>query len=190
MLDADLILKYVEQGGPLLGIMFPVIEAFIPILPLVGFVIINVSVFGLFLGYIYSWIGNCIGSFLLFSLIKKVGGARLDKKIRESKYSCTLEKIKKNNFTVLFFLYCFPFTPSFLISGASALANMNTVKFLTVLIPSKLVMMISLSFIGVNVRSFFHNPIKSIIFVLIILLFNFLCKLAVDEFEKYHKGRV
>lgn len=183
----DLILKYVEQSGPILGILLPVIEAFIPILPLVGFVIINVSVFGFFWGYIYSWIGNCLGSFLLFLLIRKVGGKRLEKKIKESKYSGTLDKIRRKNFMVLFFLYCFPFTPSFLISGTSALANMNTVRFLSALIPSKLIMMISLSFIGVNVNSFFKNPGKSIAFVLLILIFNILCQKIVDRFEKHHR---
>lgn len=187
MVYADLIIKFVKEGGPLFGILLPIIEAFIPILPLVGFVIINVSVFGFFLGYIYSWIGNCLGSFLLFLLIRKVGGKRLENKIKESKYAGTLDKIRKKNFAVLFFLYCFPFTPSFLISGTSALANMNTDKFLIALIPSKLIMMISLSFIGVNVSSFFKNPSKSIIFVLLILIFNVLCQKIVDGYEKHHR---
>ncbi|MBP1926108.1 putative membrane protein YdjX (TVP38/TMEM64 family) [Sedimentibacter acidaminivorans] len=183
----DFLLKFVEQGGPLVGIFLPILEAFIPILPLVGFVIINVGVFGFFWGYIYSWIGSCIGSFLLFLIIKKVEGKRLESKIKESKYKGTLDKIRRKNFSVLFILYCFPFTPSFLISGTSALSNMNTKKFLTALIPAKLIMMISLSFIGVNVKSFLKNPMKSIIFVVIIILFNLLCKKIVDRYEKKHR---
>jgi len=183
----DLLFKFVEQGGPIIGIFLPVLEAFIPILPLVGFAIINVSVFGFFWGYIYSWIGSCIGSFLLFLFIKKVGGKKLENKIEKSKYKGTLEKIRKRNFSVLFILYCFPFTPSFLISGTSALSNMNTKKFLTALIPAKLIMMISLSFIGVNVKSFLKDPMKSVIFVVIIILFNIFCKKIIDEYEKIHR---
>ncbi|MDD2495742.1 MAG: VTT domain-containing protein [Tissierellia bacterium] len=181
------ILEYVKQGGPLFGILLPIIEAFIPILPLVGFVIINVSVFGLFFGYIYSWIGNCIGSLLLFLLIKKVGGNFVENKIKNSKYNATLEKIRQKNFSLVFFLFCFPFTPSFLISGASALANMDTIRFFLILLPSKLIMMISLSFIGVNVKSFFENPYKSIFFVLLILFFNIICKKVVNIIEKNNK---
>lgn len=184
---ADLLIKFVQHGGPIVGIFLPILEAFIPILPLVGFAIINVNVFGFFWGYIYSWIGSCIGSLLLFLFIKKVGGKKLEGKIEKSKYSSTLEKIRKKNFSVLFILYCFPFTPSFLISGTSALSNMNTKKFLSALIPAKLIMMISLSFIGVNVKSFLINPMKSIIFVLIIILFNLLCKKIVYEYEKIHR---
>jgi len=183
------LLKFVEHGGPLVGIFLPILEAFIPILPLVGFAIINVGVFGFFWGYIYSWIGSCLGSFLLFLFIKKVGGRKLESKIEESKYKGTLEKIRKKNFSVLFILYCFPFTPSFLISGTSALSNMNTKKFLAALIPAKLIMMISLSFIGVNVKSFLINPYKSITFVLAIILFNLICKKIIEEYEKRHRKK-
>lgn len=187
---SDLIFIYVKEGGPLIGIIFPIIETFFPFLPLVLFVIINVSVFGLFWGYLYSWIGNCVGSFLLFLFLRKVGRKKIEKIILKSKYAATLEKIKRKNTTVMFFLYCFPFTPSFLISGAAALANMNTTKFSLTLLPAKLIMMISLSFIGQNVSSFFKNPIKSIIYITIIFLFNFLSKRLVHYFELKHKDLI
>lgn len=186
----DFIVEFVKEGGPLFGILLPIIEAFIPILPLIGFVIINVSVFGFFLGYIYSWIGNCIGSFLLFLLIRKAGGKWIEKKIKSSKYNGTLEKIRGKNFTVLFVLYCFPFTPSFLISGASALANMETDEFLIALIPSKLIMLISLSFIGFNISSFFKNPSKSVVLIIIIFIFNMLCRKLIDKYEKHHRDNI
>lgn len=172
----EIVLKYVEAGGPLAGIFFPVIEAFFPILPLVAFVIINVATFGFFFGYLYSWTGNCIGSFLLFLLIRKVGGKRLEEKINQSKYKKTLEKIRQKNTTLMFFLYCFPFSPSFLISGTAALTNMDTGRFLITLLPAKFVMLLSLAFIGENVSSFFEDPVKSILYILFILLVNLLSK--------------
>lgn len=183
----SIFLKYVEQGGPTAGVLLPVIEAFIPILPLVGFVIINVAVFGFFFGYLYSWIGNCLGSFLLFILIRKVGSNRFERKIEKSKYRGTLEKIKKKNLTVMFFLYCFPFTPSFLISGTAALTNMNTQRFLLTLLPSKFVMLISLAFIGQNVSSYFKNPKKSVFFIIFILLVNLISKYFFQKYEEYHR---
>ena len=115
--------------------------------------------------------------------MKKVGGNKIEKKINSSKYSKTLNKIREKNFTVLFFLYCFPFTPSFLISAASALANMETKDFLLALIPAKLVMLLSLVFIGVNVASFINNPIKSCGFLVLILIFNLICKNIVNKIE-------
>ncbi len=182
---SEIFLKYIETWGPLAGILFPVMEAFFPILPLVGFVIINVAAFGFFFGYLYSWIGNCLGSFLLFLLLRKVGGKKLELKIKKSKYRATLEKIKKKKPNLLFLLYCFPFTPWFLLSGAAALTNMNTKEFLVILLPSKFVMLLSLAFIGENVSSFFENPSKSIFFIIFILLLNLLSKYL---FRKWDSG--
>lgn len=177
----EIVFRYVEACGPIAGILFPVIEAFFPILPLVAFVIINVAAFGFFFGYLYSWIGNCIGSFLLFLLIRRIGGKKLELKIKQNKYKNILEKIKNRNTTVLFFLYCFPFTPSFLISGTAALANMNTNWFLITLLPAKFVMMLSLAFIGENVSSFFETPTKSILYIIFILIINYIIKKLFDR---------
>ncbi|MEL7647425.1 MAG: VTT domain-containing protein [Sedimentibacter sp.] len=183
----DIFLKYVEQIGPAAGILLPVVEAFVPVLPLVGFVILNVGAFGFFLGYLYSWMGNCLGSLLLFLLIRKIGGRKIESKIEKSKYRGTLEKIKRKNLTVLFFLYCFPFTPSFLISSTAALTNMNTQQFLLALLPSKFVMILSLAFIGQNVSSYFENPARSAFFIGFILAVNFLSRYLIKKYEKYHR---
>ncbi len=173
--------------GPAAGILFPTLEAFFPILPLVGFVIINVAAFGFFFGYLYSWIGNCLGSFLLFLFLRKVGGKKLNTMISSSKYCKTLEKIKRKELNILFLLYCFPFAPSFLLSGSAALTNMVTKEFIAVLLPSKLVMLLSLAFIGENISSFFENPAKSIFFIIFILLFNVLGKYLFEIYEKKRK---
>ena len=181
---SEFFLKYIETWGPAAGILLPTLEAFFPILPLVGFVIINVAAFGFFFGYLYSWIGNCLGSFLLFLFLRKVGGKKLNAKISKSKYRRTLEKIKKKELNILFVLYCFPFSPSFLLSGSAALTNMSTEEFIATLLPSKFIMLLSLAFIGENVSSFFENPSKSIFFIIFILLFNLLGKYLFEVYEK------
>jgi len=186
---SEIFVNYVETWGPLAGVLFPVVEAFLPILPLVGFVIMNVAVFGFFFGYLYSWIGNCLGSFLLFLLLRKVGAKKIEEKIRKSKYRTTLEKIKRKQLNLLFLLYCFPFTPSFLLSGAAALTNMRTEVFLAVLLPSKFVMLLILAFIGENVSSFFENPAKSIFFIIFILFVNYLFKYLFEKYERKHREK-
>ena len=184
---SEIFINYVETWGPVAAILLPVVEAFFPMLPLVGFVIINVAAFGFFFGYLYSWIGNCLGSFLLFLLLRKVGGKRINIKISRSKFRYTLEKIKKKQLNVLFLLYCFPFAPSFLLSGTAALTNMRTEMFLAILLPSKFVMLLSLAFIGENVSSFFENPAKSIFFIIFIVLLNLLVKYVFEKYEQHHR---
>ena len=182
---SDIFINYVETWGPVAAILFPVLEAFFPVLPLVGFVIINVAVFGFFFGYLYSWIGNCLGSFLLFLLLKKAGARRINERIKRSRYCSTLEKVRKKQLNLLFLLYCFPFTPSFLISGTAALTNMRTEMFLAILLPSKFVMLLSLAFIGQNVSSFFENPAKSLFFIIFIVLMNLLVKYLFEKYERH-----
>ena len=184
---SEIFINYVETWGPVAAILLPVVEAFFPMLPLVGFVIINVAAFGFFFGYLYSWIGNCLGSFLLFLLLRKVGGKRINEKISRSKFRYTLEKVKKKQLNVLFLLYCFPFAPSFLLSGTAALTNMRTEMFLAILLPSKFVMLLSLAFIGENVSSFFENPAKSIFFIIFIVLLNLLVKYVFEKYEQRHR---
>lgn len=188
-LNSEEVIQFVLNGGPLIAIALPIIEAFFPILPLVLFVTINVNVFGMFWGYLYSWIGNCIGSFLLFLLLRKIGGKAIEEKIKQSKYSEALEKIKSKNLSILFLLYCFPFTPSFLISGASALSNMSIKNFLISLLPGKLIMLISLAFMGFNIGSFIKNPIRSALFIVFILLVNFIIKYIAERSSVFFINR-
>ena len=181
----EIFLEYIEMGGPVVGVLLPVMEAFFPMLPLIALVIINVAVFGFLFGYLYSWIGTCLGSFFLFLVLRRVGGKKLETKIQKSKYRGKLEKIRKKKLNVLFFLYCFPFSPSFLLSGTAALTNMKTEEFLSILLPSKLIMLLSLAFIGENVSSFFENPMKSVFFIIIIILINMLSKFLFEIYEKH-----
>ena len=184
-IDSEQIIRIAELGGPLIGILLPIIEAFFPILPLVLFVTINVTVFGFFWGYLYSWIGNCLGTLLLFLLIRKIGGKKIEEKIINSKYSTALEKIRSKNFSVLFLLYCFPFTPSFLISGTSALTNMSTKEFIMALIPAKFIMLLSLAGIGFNIGSFLDDPVRSIFFVAAILMINYILKYIIEHSDVF-----
>jgi len=86
-------------------------------------------------------------------------------------------------------LYCFPFAPSFLLSGAAALTNMSTEMFLVILLPSKFVMLLSLAFIGQNVSSFFENPERSIFLIIFIVLLNLLVKYGFEKYEHYHRKK-
>ncbi|NRG43616.1 TVP38/TMEM64 family protein, partial [Bacillus sp. CRN 9] len=62
--------------GPLPGILLPLLEAFLPFLPLFLFVMANANAFGLWLGFLYSWIGSVAGALLVFILIRKYGQAK------------------------------------------------------------------------------------------------------------------
>ena len=68
---SELIQQY-RSLGPIPGIMLPLLEAFMPLLPLFVFVTANATAFGLWWGFFFSWIGAVTGAFLVFSVVRKV----------------------------------------------------------------------------------------------------------------------
>lgn len=72
----DLIDQY-RSFGPLPGILLPLLEAFLPFLPLFLFVLANANAFGLGLGFLYSWIGASVGALLVFLLVRRYGDTRV-----------------------------------------------------------------------------------------------------------------
>lgn len=184
--NQDLILNFIEHFGILAGIGLPIIETFIPILPLILFVSLNVFFFGFFWGYIFSWMGNCLGSILLFMFIRYIRRKKhLDSTHKNSKYQKLKDRINKNDFTFLFVLLCFPFTPSFVVTLISAVSDIKIEHFLIALLPAKLIMILSLSFIGFNLYSFLDYPIRSFLFLLGVLIMSFFGR----KFMEYYHNK-
>ena len=45
--------------GPIIGILLPFLEAFLPFLPLIVFIVANVTAYGLLFGFLLSWARFC-----------------------------------------------------------------------------------------------------------------------------------
>ncbi|PKM51282.1 MAG: hypothetical protein CVV02_07955 [Firmicutes bacterium HGW-Firmicutes-7] len=179
----DLLEKIITLG-PIAGILLVMTEAFIPVLPLSVFVAINVMVYGFWQGYLYSWIGNVLASILLFLIIRKYGTSKFKKKIQSNrKINNIFVWIQQHGFMPIFILLSFPFTPSFLVCGLSALAGVKCKTFIYSIIFGKLIMILSLSFIGYNVSEFLNQPIKSVILITLTLSISFVAKIIMGRFE-------
>ena len=61
--------------GPLPGILLTFMKSFIPPLPTIVIVGLNAALYGLWWGFLYSWLGLISGSLLTFLLVRK--GAKL-----------------------------------------------------------------------------------------------------------------
>lgn len=57
--------------GPLIAVLLPLVEAFLPFLPLIVFVVANTNSFGLWEGFILSWAGSTAGSILVFLIVRQ-----------------------------------------------------------------------------------------------------------------------
>jgi uncharacterized membrane protein YdjX (TVP38/TMEM64 family) len=160
--------------GPLPGIALPLIEAFLPILPLVLFVAANANVYGLWLGILYSWIGVSAGSMLVFWIARKLGGRFgiwLQRRVPAS--SRFFQWIERKGFTPIFLLACFPFSPSFLINLASGLSTVRFQTFMLAIMLGKAVMIISLSLLSFDITDIANEPWRIVVAVLVIVVLWF-----------------
>lgn len=112
--------------GPIPGILLIVIESFLPFLPLFLFVMANASAFGLWLGFLYSWLGACIGALLVFSLIRRYGQKRLLSFLpKHPQVRKLMDWVDRHGFGPLFLLLCFPFTPSAVVNIVAGLSKIR-----------------------------------------------------------------
>lgn len=199
--DTEYYIRLVEffneyrEFAPIIAIGLPFLESFMPFLPLFAFVFANAAIFGFWLGFLYSWLGACLGSIIVFTLVRKYGQKRFFAFLnKHEKVKQTIIWMEEKGFAPIFLLYCFPFTPSGLINVVAGLSRAKPLQFVLALTLGKVVMISSVSYIGYDIASFIAHPIKALI-VLIGIAFVWLLgkllekKLGLGVVEKQLESR-
>src|SRR5690606_6476950 len=103
--------------GPLPGVILPLIEALLPFLPLIVILVANATAYGLWQGFLLSWIGSTVGAILVF-LFFRLFGARFSAALqrRYPKTQSMFRWLAHRGFTPLLIAYSLPFTPSALVN--------------------------------------------------------------------------
>ncbi|KYG31117.1 TVP38/TMEM64 family protein [Priestia endophytica] len=166
----DLLNKY-QSFGLLPGILLPFLEAFIPILPLFVFVVANSAAFGLWLGFLISWLGAVGGALCVFLLVRKYGQRRIFNFLhRHQQVRRVMDWLERHGFGPLFIMLCFPFTPSAAINVVAGLSRVSMAQFALAVMAGKMVMIFAISYIGEDIGSFFREPLKTIIVLAVIVI--------------------
>ena len=185
--NIDHIGEQYQALGPIIGFLLPFIEAFLPFLPLVVFVVANASAYGLWFGFLLSWLGSVAGSYAIFLLVRHFGK---HPKLRFVTGSKKVEKLIKwvdmNGISPLFVLLCFPFTPSVIVNVVAGLSHIHKKFYLIVLLAGKFVMILGMSVLGYDLRSLLTSPVKLIIAAVAIVMLWWVGKLL----EKRLNARV
>ena len=185
----DLIEQY-RSFGPLPGILLPMVEAFFPFLPLFLFVMANANAFGLWWGFLLSWIGACAGALLVFLLIRRFGQTRKLHFIhRNRQVRKFMEWVERRGFGPLFLLLCFPFTPSAVINIVAGLSKISIIQYILAVAAGKLVMIFTMSFIGYDVISLIKQPVRTAIVAIIIAILWYVGKHIEAKFNVEKKER-
>jgi uncharacterized membrane protein YdjX (TVP38/TMEM64 family) len=161
--------------GYLVGFLLPFIEAFIPILPLIVFVIVNVNAYGFVIGMILAWLGTVLGSFIMFLIFRRLSNTKYMIRLKQRKSAERLIKyIDEHGVIPIFILFCFPFTPSALVNLIASVTNIKSVHYFWVLALSKLVMISLVGWLGKDIATLLTNPIRITLVVIVIIIVWFI----------------
>ncbi|TCT16698.1 putative membrane protein YdjX (TVP38/TMEM64 family) [Melghiribacillus thermohalophilus] len=182
------LLNTYENLGPLPGLLLPMLEAFLPFLPLFVFVLANSMAYGLLEGFLFSWAGAVVGAILVFTLIRRLGQTRLFQFIRRNKQvKKVMSWLERHGFGLLFLLLCFPFSPSAVINVVVALSRVSYQQFFLAVILGKAVMIFTISYVGHSITSFATQPMKTIVVGIGTALFWMLGKYIEKRLHKAEK---
>ena len=150
--------------GPLAPILLAMVESFIPALPLVAIVALNVAAHGALLGFLYSWAGVAVGGSLMFLFWRRV--------VKQFfwRFACRFEKLQKAQQWVsncdtraLFVLALLPFTPTAFLHLAFGVSDFDERRYIVTLISGKGVMVAMMALFGQSLVSALEQPLYLIL---------------------------
>lgn len=158
-----------EGLGPAVPILLAMIESFIPALPLVAIVTLNVAAHGTILGFLYSWVGSAAGCVLMFlfwrCIVKRFFW-------RVAARSQKLQKAERwvNEFdrTALFLLAILPFTPSSFLNLAFGISDFDERKYICTIVAAKAVMIALLALFGQSLVYALEQPLYFVLAVAVL----------------------
>jgi uncharacterized membrane protein YdjX (TVP38/TMEM64 family) len=162
-------LEQYRSLGPLPGIVLAFMKSFVPPLPTIGIVGLNAAVYGLWLGFLYSWIGLVAGCVTTFLIIRKIAShPYLRKWALRPKVAKSMIWVRQSGFSYVFLLSLFPVGPFVVINMAAGLAGMKLRSYLIALFAGKAIMVFAVSYIGNDVERFIRRP-GEVIYVLLFI---------------------
>lgn len=193
----DKLTAYYEALGPIIGFLLPFIEAFLPFLPLVVFVVANASAYGLLWGFLLTWSATVAGSYCVFLLVRYFRDTKLVRRLTEKRLRKLIHWVDTNGLSPLFVLICLPFTPSVLVNVVAGISNIKKVNYFIVLFAGKCAMILFISYIGYDLRELLTSPLKLILSIVAIVVMwalgkffeRRLNKRVERDFEEIEKAR-
>lgn len=164
-----MLLEQYRSLGPLPGVGLTFMKSFVPPLPTIAIVGLNGAVYGLWLGFLYSWIGLVAGCTATFLIIRAIAGhPYLARWARRPKVAKAMTWVRQSGFSYVFLLSLFPVGPFVVINMAAGLAGMKLRSFLIALCAGKAIMVFAVSYIGNDVERFIRHPAE-LIYVLLFI---------------------
>ncbi|MEG1206575.1 MAG: VTT domain-containing protein [Angelakisella sp.] len=132
-------LRHLGLLAPLLFILLQVVQVVVPIIPGAAGCVAGVVIFGPWQGFLYNYIGICIGSVINFLLARWYGQPLVKSMVKESVYNKYVGWLDRGNrFTTLFALAIFlPVAPDDFLCMLAGLTKMELTTFTAIIILAK-----------------------------------------------------
>ncbi|WP_438348687.1 TVP38/TMEM64 family protein [Paenibacillus sp. FA6] len=167
------LLERYREFGPLPGILLTFMKSFIPPLPTLIIVGVNAAVYGLWLGFLYSWIGLVSGCLVTFLVVRRVSSLPYFQKwAQKPKVAKSMIWIQRNAFSYVFLLGIFPVGPFVVVNIVAGVARMRIWSYLIAVTLGKGIMVFYVSYIGHDLQSFVEHPIQ-LVYVLLFIAISF-----------------
>jgi uncharacterized membrane protein YdjX (TVP38/TMEM64 family) len=176
-------LKQFSSLGPLPGILLTYSEALLPFLPLMAFIIANAAAYGLWLGFLLSWIGIGLGLITLFWIVRSCGAGRLGACVQNkvSGIQHFFHLLETRGFSTIFILFSLPFMPAILVLLAAAMSKIKFWSFIIPALAGRTVLVIMMAYIGDDWQQYVIQPWRIAIVAFIFWLFWFIA----NKLEKH-----
>lgn len=125
--------------GPLIFVLIQIIQVVVPILPGAVSCVAGIIIFGPWMGFVYNYIGICIGSVIVFLLSKRYGRRFVRGVIGEKSFEKYIGWVDRGRkFDILFACAIFfPIAPDDLLCYIAGLTKMKLMKFITIILLGK-----------------------------------------------------
>ncbi|RKD24725.1 hypothetical protein BEP19_09575 [Ammoniphilus oxalaticus] len=161
LINLDGIVLFLHELGPwafLFGSGLIVVQTFAPIVPFLVLVGANVFVFGLWGGFLLSWIGAVCGAILMFIVARTVGRNWAQQKLSEARHWQKLDHIlDRNGFKTVFALRLVPIIPAVVVNLAAGLSTVRTRMYILATALGKIPLVFAQCFIGHDLLHFSNH---------------------------------
>lgn len=124
--------------GPLVFVAVQAVQVVVPILPGGVSCLVGVLLFGPVWGFVYNYVGICIGSALAFLIARRLGMAAVERAAGNQKIGKYLKWMENGSFDRLFaFAIFFPAAPDDLLCYLAGVTRMRFGKFLLIILLGK-----------------------------------------------------
>ncbi|MEG2074211.1 MAG: TVP38/TMEM64 family protein [Angelakisella sp.] len=125
--------------APVIFILLQIVQVVVPIIPGAAGCVAGVLIFGPWWGFLYNYIGICIGSVINFLMAKRYGVRLVKAMVKESTYNKYIGWLDRGNrFTAMFAIAIFlPVAPDDFLCMLAGLTKMDIVTFTAIIIIAK-----------------------------------------------------